>query len=532
MGLSCGCNHEREVSSKELSIVPQFAIQNLYKVSSRNEKLEISPEAATKCRPEPRVNTSRLYRCHSECPNNRDSYGREWDASKYFSFRQHPEQDQISTSSNDSVKMVSKRTSNNFVNIEPIGVCMDSNSGGTNELSDISESNVSKEITPVVSKFMTNADDEVRDTEQKLMMKGFVIPATNSDARNARKAKRTRLLTSPKQVKESSPELTTVSVPSKRKHQSSLSEMMQNVFVNSTTDICFPSYSDTENEKYSWETAEYSAEKLNVIAQNSKLTSEQTSELEESEVLEFSKRQFEKCQYESKLVSEMLENLQPLERTLRTISDASRRNSISVPLHKQNSFLSQLSQAEEIIMRGSENEIPEEELVLITKDIDELEKSINDRRARISHLRQKSLSLLTAELPDFMMDYNSDSDDDTSTFLKLEKDINQLEGEKNEFERKRRQAVSRLQNKMWGNIKAWDNQEVRPITAMPILSKYSDNFPVVNKSRSASNTFVWPACENNKRWSFSITDSSEVEKSSTHIEEFWRSQLENLNEEK
>jgi len=191
---------------------------------------------------------------------------------------------------------------------------------------------------------------------------------------------------------------------------------------------------------------------------NSYTTSERKSELEQ-DIFDFSKQQFEKNRRLSMEASWLLENISPLSETLRDLSIRSRDSrdvcitaTVSTPdCDKSELFIEREEQL--VLQKNSENEMSEEQLDSITKDIDQLEQNINEVRSEIKRLRFKSVSILTEQQSGFSKDKDADFDD-TRSFLKLEKMISLLESEKNELESKRQATVLRLQNKMLDNIKA------------------------------------------------------------------------------
>jgi len=169
-------------------------------------------------------------------------------------------------------------------------------------------------------------------------------------------------------------------------------------------------------------------------------TSEEQTQFYDEDCLAFSKIQLEHSRRKSVLVSEIVAKLPPLSHVFSEMS----RGSVSV--FNENLFPSRLA------VDANGNEIPvelasgnksETENISIIADIDMLERSIDEKTAKIKELRRQSVDILTTGYESDLT-YDSDEDVDMSTYLKLEKEVKQLKNEKSNLQKKKDAFVSHL----------------------------------------------------------------------------------------
>jgi len=203
--------------------------------------------------------------------------------------------------------------------------------------------------------------------------------------------------------------------------------------------------------------------------------------------------------------------------------DVSRRSSESLygsPFSPRESSLDGL---EGISSRTSENNFScyrEEEIEMITRDIDKFEHKINDTRTKIKELRLESLNILTTEMTEKTCDPVKGTD--KLSYLEINQKICRLEDESHELKSKRRAAISRLQSKMVENI--WFNKEKELPPLLPIHMQKGYSPSMLYESKNTPSSSDLPI----HNWSqFSIlaasseSESSEVEKSSTRKEKLY-----------
>jgi len=146
------------------------------------------------------------------------------------------------------------------------------------------------------------------------------------------------------------------------------------------------------------------------------------------DLLAFSKAQLEHSRLKSLLVSEIVAELPPLSHVFSNMSrgmDAYENEVLVGPSTP-----------------ASENKSQTENLSIIA-DIDLLERSIDEKTAKIRKLRRQSVNILTAG---YESDLRNDSDGDVkmSVCLELEKKVNQLKNEKANLQKKKHAFVSHL----------------------------------------------------------------------------------------
>jgi len=163
-------------------------------------------------------------------------------------------------------------------------------------------------------------------------------------------------------------------------------------------------------------------------------------------------------------------------------------------------------------------DLKEEEL--ISRDIDMLEQKINETRTKIRRLRGDSVTILTTEMSDLEIDCDQGNVKDSLSFLEIEQEVCRLEDESHELERKRREAVSRLENKMLGNILGIEKKELLPLIPTPMPEGLSAS--MLFESRATLTSFDVPNIESSqisRLPTSSETEISEVGESSTQKEE-------------
>jgi hypothetical protein len=171
-------------------------------------------------------------------------------------------------------------------------------------------------------------------------------------------------------------------------------------------------------------------------------------------------------------------------------------------------------------MPKSENEMPGEELGMITRNIDKYEQSLNETTRKISNLRKDSFNALTTQLINEYSDYDADGNTEASNYLEIEKKINLLEGEKQDIESKRQVCVSRLQTKMLGNLLSIENSELLPQENVSLpdgVSQQIADKPYAVVDNNAESSYERRTCST--RSSSREIETQEHEKASTHNEE-------------
>jgi len=167
---------------------------------------------------------------------------------------------------------------------------------------------------------------------------------------------------------------------------------------------------------------------------------------------------------------------------------------------------------------------------LITRDIDKFEDKLNAMKTKIRELRGEAVIILTKE--------NSEKncaakETDSLSYLEIEQKICQLEDESHELESKRREAVSRLQNKMVGNILGKEQKDLLPLLPTPMPEDLSAS--VNSESQDIQTSFEVQTAESSpfsRPATSSDTEASEVEESSTEKEKLSSEKKETTNENK
>jgi len=309
------------------------------------------------------------------------------------------------------------------------------------ELMNISAASVDCDISAVLARLMASDDKEIKTLGKRLFTEA-VLPAT------------TRHL-----------KLRTRSLPSQELESP---DSRAPVFGNIGREYNKTQTQPDDNAKEYLQESSPSSEKI--------MTELQT-EHEIQEVLEYSKLYLEKTLRESAIYSEKVKNMPPLSETLNMISlnnKGALRNSCRTP----NNSISSTPEAylegeEETTSQTFENDFPdiqEEELGKISRNVDEFEQKINQTRIMIKHLRRESVNLLTKEMSNSDWEKESDTDKMTESlsYLEIEQKISQLEDERYELEKKRREALSSLQKKMLGNILGTKHKKLLSLVPIPV----------------------------------------------------------------
>jgi len=305
------------------------------------------------------------------------------------------------------------------------------------------------DITPLLKRLMSSEDKEINIVAKRLNAEA-VIPATNPDKRNVLRDRRTRSLTSLEQLK--APQFEHYPVydrnDSNRKWIYATPE--RNINDDCLTDNT-PLSIDCTDKKLSRMNLDSPSTVTEISQDISSGANSPHNKQADQGILEiYSKLQFEKTRLQRAGFSEKLKNMQSLSYTLSKISLAKPKEWIRFPVAEFS------SEEEEAIARETHKnlEVLEDELGIITMDIDKFEQKINEIRAKISQLRGESVNILIKEITGKLKDALS--------YLEIEENISRLENESHELEIKRRAAVVRLQNKMLGDTFGADQKKLLP----------------------------------------------------------------------
>lgn len=393
---------------------------------------------------------------------------------------------------------------------------------GVNIDSDITDS----EITNVLERLMASEDEEIKTLARRLLTKA-VLPAASPGARP--KHRRTRSLTSLTELKTYNlynPLYGDVGT-ARKKTQPQLDRNINDDFSRDSS----PSRLHFDDEDQSNKNFEYfaTAPRSSEDGSSEKSIIEHQAEHEIKEVLAYSKLHFEKTHRKSASLSEKVKKMRSLSDTLTTLSLTKTgilRRGSETPNESIFSITElSLDGKEDKALHTSENDFPdlhEEELSLISKDIDEFEHQINETRAEISLLRRQSVNMLIQDLSDSEKDSDTEKVTESLSFLEIEQQISQLENKNHELETKRREALSDLQNKMLGNILGTGQKDLLPLLPVPIAAS------TCFRSQAPTSFEVRP----NNSCQFSISKYSDFEASDVEESSVQRKELYHIKEEK
>lgn len=372
----------------------------------------------------------------------------------------------------------------------------------------------------MLTELMTSTDEDI-----KVVAKGQlteVLPTGNRDARNRWSSKRTRSLSSLGELKAPYRERYPVNRQVDRGRKSPnpwLNVDMNDLYLRES----YPPELLSDDEKQSQSSLGQSSvvRKSLDISSGTISTTQSQGDSESQEVLEYWKHQYEKTQCESEKLGEKLKNMPSVAETLSRISfskpGVSRRSSETLCGSIFSPRESSLEGLEGISVRIIENDFScwrEEELEMITRDIDKFEHRINETRTKIKDLQLESLNVLTTEMTGKTCYPVKGTD--TLSYLEIDKKIGRLEDESDELKSKRRAAVSSLQSKMVENIFFNKEKELSPL--LPIHKPKGSSASMLYESQNTPSSFHVPI-HNSSQFSrvraSSESESSDVEKSST-----------------
>jgi len=233
-------------------------------------------------------------------------------------------------------------------------------------------------------------------------------------------------------------------------------------------------------------------ESLNDTHSSTTSSTEWQAEKETSVVLEWSKDQFERSRSKSRECREILRNMPSLSETLGTLS-------LSKPIGPIQSTESSLDEWANTSSQTFENEfldLHEREWGKIAKVIDQFEQKIYETKNTIRELRWESVNILATEMSEMASDPVSGSTG--FSHLEIEQKICQLEATGQELENKRQDAVSRLQNKILGNVLG---KELLPLLPITMLKGVSATIPL--ESQAVLSPFDVPITETYSQTQFS-----------------------------
>jgi len=358
-------------------------------------------------------------------------------------------------------------------------VSIDQLSQTKKQLMNISAANVDNNITTVLERLMASDNEEIKALAEKLIAKAM-LPAARPGERNLRKQRRARSLTSLKELRTPTFRYSVYDhIDTARKKAQLQPDGILNddhLLDSSPSRLAFD---DEEQSNTNFELLSTGPNSSQDQSFEKSMT-EHYSEHEIQEVMEYSKLHLEKTRRKTEKFSEKLKNMRSLSDTLNTISIAKqgilRRSSETPNLSIFSIIESSVEGDEEIALQTSKNDffdLNEEELGMISRDIDEFEQKINETRTEIRLLRRESITMLTNEMSDSEKDSDTEKAPETLSFLEIEQKISQLEEESHELEIQRREALSTLQNKMLGNILGIAQKELLPILPTPMPEELS-----------------------------------------------------------
>jgi len=404
------------------------------------------------------------------------------------------------------------------------------------QLMNIPVANVDSKITTVLERLMESEDEEIKALAKKLLAKSM-LPAAIPDKRR-RKHRRARSLTSLKHLRVPNigyPGYGHIDTARKKTQLQPECDINDDHLLGSSQSLLH--FDDEEQSNTNLEllsTAPHSSQDQSF--EKSKI--EYYSEHEIQEVVEYSKLHLEKTRRKSEQFSEKLKNMRSLSDTLNTIyltkQGLLRRSSETPNLSIFSIIESSVEGEEEIVLPTSENDYfdeQDEELGMISRDIDEFEQKINETRAEIRLLRRESVTMLTNEMSESEKDSDTDKVPETLSFLEIEQKISQLEDESHKLEIQRREALSTLQNKMLGNILGTAKKELLPILPTPMPEKLSASMSFKLKTPPPSfEVRASNCCQFSRMTMSSEGEATDVEEPSTQKEDLYHAKEEKPNE--
>jgi len=374
------------------------------------------------------------------------------------------------------------------------------------------------EITTMLEQLMSSQGKDIKAVVKRLLTE--VRPTADHDARQTRREARARSLPSREELIEPYCER----YPAKRFIYRELesSNPQLNVDINNEYLLSYLPEFVSDDEKVSKTPRELLSTvpiALMDFVSGERSITEYEADDEHKDVLEYSKLQFEKTRRKSEQFSKRVKSMRSLSDILNTIS----HSKPGVPHRSTDTLNISVFSVTESSLEGQE-EIPcqcqtlesdfsntnEEDLAVITTDIDKFEQKINEIKAMIRELREESVIILTTE--------NSENACDSAkvtgalSYLEIEQKICQLEDENNELESKRREAVSRLQKQIVGNFLGKERKDLLPLLPIPMPEEISFESKVTptqfDVAPAESNQFSGVATS-------SETEASEVQEPST-----------------
>jgi len=405
------------------------------------------------------------------------------------------------------------------------------------QLMNIPAANVDRNITTVLERLMESEDEEIKALAKKLLAKA-ALPEARPGGRKRRKHRRARSLTSLKHLR-----VPNSGYPGYGHVDTARKKTQLQPEGNSNDDHLLDSSQSRlhfDDEEQSNTNLEHLSTGPNSSQDQSfeKSMTENYPEHEIQEVMEYSKLRLEKTRRKSANLSEKLKNMRSLSDTLNTISLTKqgllRRSSETPNLSIFSIIESSVEGDEELALQTSENDfldLHDEELGMISRDIDEFEQKLNETRAEIRMLRRESVTMLTNEGSDSEKNSDTDKVPEKLSFLEIEQKISQLEDESHKLEIQRREALSTLQNKMLGNILGSTQKELLPILPTPMPEKLTASMrfklqtPIPSYEVRASN-----CCQFSRLTLSSEGEATDVEEPSTQREEIYNTKEEKPNE--
>jgi len=470
--------------------------------------------------PDFKYDVNRLYGNHPQIklPNKTKYVEAQLGPKQPASFmRQDPRDDRILYPTTDRVR---REGGNNNVTKDP------QSSQTKEELINISAESIDCNITTVLARLMASDDKKIKALGKRLFTEA-VLPVANPGVSNLPKP-RTRSEATLDQLM--SPKFRYPAYEHvDREYKKSQLQPDDNINDDDSPDGS-PSPLHSDDEEHSNENFEhFSRAPTGSPGKNSeKIMTEQQTEHEIQEVLEYSKLYLEKTLRKSAIFCEKLKNMPSLSETLNKISSNKNvrlRSSCTTPNNSSFSITeSSLDGEEETALQTFENDSPdlhEEELGMISRVIDEFEQKINETRTKIRQLRRESVNILTTEMSNSNSEKNYETDKVTEalSYLEIEQMISQLEDESHELEIERREALSRLQKKMLVNIMTTEQKQLLPLVPIPMPKKISASMRYEPQILTPSEVCASNSSQFSRLSKSSEAEASDVEESSTQSEE-------------
>jgi len=509
MGLSCGCSNVREGSSTEMV---SYSVELFDALGVGQNRLVVNTNPPQTIDPDLSPCTNRLYGKDIQIESPKKP-----DASRGQLAVKHSANlfllDQTDERITYPMTYVGKKDDGNDE------MTKNSNSSqGKKQVRNIPAATDDRKIATVLRWLMISEDEEIKAIAKK-MYSEVVLPTASTAAINEHRARKTRCWALPEQLLAPNFERSTVYGLIDGERKSMHPKPNHNINDDNVSLESYPSELYAVDEKQSKMNLEppSTAASLNDIIGAEKSTAEPLDTFEIREMLEYSELRLEETRRKSARFCERVRNMSSFSKTLSMISSTRGISCESSDMLRNSIFSvteSSFEGEEEITLPTYENDLPYlrwEKLEMIARHIDTIEQKINETRTKIRQLRGESVNILITETTDLEVDCDPDSVRGAHSYLEIEKNIRRLEVESHELENKRRDAVSKLQNKMLVNILGTEMKKL-PLVSIPMSEGHSVS--MLPESQTTRTSFDGPTTEGSKISllpTFSETARSEVE---------------------